>query len=304
MFWSLSRYPRCGHPRTDDEALAAPARWGEYPTVNEKNRTHLLRSSALSALPNERSFESRRAALRRQRNESSSIPMMRVWGRVNASPLAPSSSPSGTTTPLRSGRGRRPRPAGGQFPGARRFWAVSPRILQAFLGDRELHDLPTSIRTLRHPAGQPLSQYRSTVDAGVLSTVRDRRVRSAVERTYLLHSSAATATATATASLDELSDMTPDQHRHMFLASVAGLIGDFDGYLDRDSIDPIRDGVSCRPQGRPRDIGAHRFIDPTRISSAIQNTSDPGAAGGTHCMPRHRIVVNLPTTECALCGNR
>jgi hypothetical protein len=43
--------------------------------------------------------------------------------------------------------------------------------------------------------------------------------------------------------------MTSDQHRQMFLAYVAGLIGDFDRYLDRGDVDLLRDGVSYRLAG-------------------------------------------------------
>jgi hypothetical protein len=38
--------------------------------------------------------------------------------------------------------------------------------------------------------------------------------------------------------------MTVDEHRQAFTAFVAGLLGDFDRYLARGDIDPIRDGVS------------------------------------------------------------
>src|SRR3984957_13847304 len=66
MSWSLSGHPRCGHPRTDhDEALDAPARRGEHPTVNEKNRTHLPRSCATTALLIELRLECSRATNRK-----------------------------------------------------------------------------------------------------------------------------------------------------------------------------------------------------------------------------------------------
>lgn len=38
--------------------------------------------------------------------------------------------------------------------------------------------------------------------------------------------------------------MTPDDHRQMFLAFVAGLVGDFDRYLARGDVDLLRDGVT------------------------------------------------------------
>jgi hypothetical protein len=76
------------------------------------------------------------------------------------------------------------------------------------------------------------------VAGGVLAVVAERRVRGAVERTYVLRTSAARIGA------DEIAKMTRDEHRQAFLAFVAGLIGDVDRYLARDHIDPLRDGAS------------------------------------------------------------
>ena len=92
----------------------------------------------------------------------------------------------------------------------------------------------------------PASLYRHVarlVDAGVLAVVAERRVRGAVERTYVLR------TATANVSLDAVAKMSPDEHRQAFLAFVAGLVGDFDRYLARGDIDLVRDGVSYRLAG-------------------------------------------------------
>lgn len=97
------------------------------------------------------------------------------------------------------------------------------RIVQAFLGDRAL---TTAQLREEMPTYQRASLYRHlaclVVDGGVLSLVSERRVRGAVERTYLLR------TAAASISLDELKRMTPDEHRQAFLAYLAGLIEDFD----------------------------------------------------------------------------
>src|SRR5262249_17469518 len=41
--------------------------------------------------------------------------------------------------------------------------------------------------------------------------------------------------------MDEVASMTPEEHRQAFLAFVAGLIADFDRYLDRDDFNPARD---------------------------------------------------------------
>jgi hypothetical protein len=120
---------------------------------------------------------------------------------------------------------------------------VRLRVVQAFLGDRAL--TTTQLRT-ELPDVPPASLYRHVarlVNGGVLSVVAERRVRGALERTYVLR------TAAASLSLDQLAKMTPDQHRQAFLAFVAGLIGDFDRYLARGDIDLLRDGVSYRMAG-------------------------------------------------------
>jgi hypothetical protein len=120
---------------------------------------------------------------------------------------------------------------------------VRLRIVQAFLGDRAL---TTSELRTELPELPPASLYRQVarlVDGGVLVAVAERRVRGALERTYVLRTSA------ATVSFDELAKMSADDHRHAFLTFVAGLIGDFDRYLARGKIDLLRDGVSYRLAG-------------------------------------------------------
>jgi DNA-binding transcriptional ArsR family regulator len=119
---------------------------------------------------------------------------------------------------------------------------VRLRILQAFLGDRALTTTELQTELSDVPAGSLYRHVARLVDGGVLNVVHERRVRGAVERTYVLRSSA------GMVSLDELAKMTPDEHRQMFLAYVAGLIGDFDRYLARGDIDLLRDGVSYRMQ--------------------------------------------------------
>jgi DNA-binding transcriptional ArsR family regulator len=117
---------------------------------------------------------------------------------------------------------------------------VRLRIVQAFLGDRAL---TTSELRSELPDVPPASLYRHVarlVDAGVLAVVSERRVRGALERTYVLRSSA------ATISRDEVATMSPEEHRRAFLSFVARLVGDFDRYLARDHIDPLRDGADYR----------------------------------------------------------
>jgi hypothetical protein len=120
---------------------------------------------------------------------------------------------------------------------------VRLRIVQAFLGDRALS---TSQLRTELPDVPPASLYRNVarlVEGGVLAVVAERKVRGALERTYILR------TAAASVSLDEVAKMTPDEHRQAFLAFVAGLVGDFDRYLARGDVDLVRDGVTYNLAG-------------------------------------------------------
>lgn len=117
------------------------------------------------------------------------------------------------------------------------------RIVQAFLGDRALttSDLRSQLADV-----PPASLYRHVarlVDAGVLTVVNERRVRGAVERTYVLR------VAAASINIDELERMSRDDHRQAFIAFVAGLLGDVDRYLEREDFDPVRDGAGYRLAG-------------------------------------------------------
>ena len=120
---------------------------------------------------------------------------------------------------------------------------VRLRIVEAFLGDRAL---TTSALAAELADVPPASLYRHVarlVDAGVLAVVAERRVRGALERTYVLRLTA------ATVGLDEVAAMSADDHRQAFMAFVAGLLGDFDRYLARGDIDLLRDGVGYRMAG-------------------------------------------------------
>jgi hypothetical protein len=115
---------------------------------------------------------------------------------------------------------------------------VRLRIVQAFLGDRALTTTQLRAELPDVPAGSLYRQVAKLVEGGVLAVVSERRVRGALERTYVLRTSA------ARIGVNELATMSRDEHRQAFLAFVAGLIGDFDRYLARDEIDPLRDGAS------------------------------------------------------------
>jgi Helix-turn-helix domain len=120
---------------------------------------------------------------------------------------------------------------------------VRLRVVQAFLGDRAL---TTSDLRSELPDVPPASLYRHVarlVGAGVLSVVSERRVRGARERTYVLR------VAAASINLQEVERMSREDHRHAFMAFVAGLLGDVDRYLEHQDFDPARDGAGYRLAG-------------------------------------------------------
>jgi hypothetical protein len=120
---------------------------------------------------------------------------------------------------------------------------VRLRIVQAFLGDRALTTGELRSELPDVPAASLYRHVARLVDGGVLSVVAERRVRGALERTYIMR------TASATIGVDDLAKMSADEHRRAFLAFVAGLLHDFDRYLARGEIDLLRDGVSYRLVG-------------------------------------------------------
>jgi Helix-turn-helix domain len=120
---------------------------------------------------------------------------------------------------------------------------VRLRIVQAFLGDRALTTSQLSGELADVPAASLYRHVSRLVAAGVLQVVAERRVRGAVERTYVLRLAA------ARVPLADLDAMSTDDHRQMFLAFAAGLIADFDRYLARGDVDLLRDGVAFGIEG-------------------------------------------------------
>jgi hypothetical protein len=120
---------------------------------------------------------------------------------------------------------------------------VRLRVVQTFLGDRELTtgqlrdelpDIPTA-SLYRHVA--------TLVDGAVLEVVAERKVRGTFERTYRLN------IANTNVSGEEAATMDADAHRRAFMTFVAALLSDYDRYLAHDGFDLARDGVGYRQAG-------------------------------------------------------
>jgi Helix-turn-helix domain len=120
---------------------------------------------------------------------------------------------------------------------------VRLRIVQAFLGDRALTTTQLSAELADVPPASLYRQVARLVAADVLRVVAQRRVRGAVERTYVLRLAA------ARVSLDEIAAMSANDYRQMFMAYAAGLLADFDRYLQRPEVDLVKDGVAFAIEG-------------------------------------------------------
>ena len=165
---------------------------------------------------------------------------------------------------------------------------VRLRIVQAFLGDRALTTTQLRAELPDVPAGSLYRHVAKLVDGGVLAVVSERRVRGALERTYVLRTSA------ARLSVTDIATMSRDEHRQAFLAFVAGLIADFDRYLARDEIDPLRDGASYNL--------AAMWLDDAELAELARElyiVLQPRAANPPTPARKRRILatVLLPGTE-------
>ncbi|HKT01383.1 MAG TPA: helix-turn-helix domain-containing protein [Rugosimonospora sp.] len=165
---------------------------------------------------------------------------------------------------------------------------VRLRIVQAFLGDRALTTGALAAELADVPPATLYRQVARLAGAGVLQAVAQRRVRGAVERTYVLRASAALITP------DQVATMSVDDMRQAFLAFTAGLLGDVDRYLAGEDVDPTRDGASFR-------LGA-LWLDDAEFAALLRELMrvlQPAAANPPRPGRRRRILatVLLPGEE-------
>lgn len=117
------------------------------------------------------------------------------------------------------------------------------RIVQAFLGDRQLTTGELLAEMDGVPAATLYRQVATLAKAGVLVVVGERPVRGTVERTYAL------SVQDAQVSDEDLREMSPEDHRRAFMTFLAGLLADVDRYVDTGDVDLERDGAGYRSVG-------------------------------------------------------
>ena len=164
------------------------------------------------------------------------------------------------------------------------------RIVQAFLGDREL----TTGQLLAEIDGiPPATLYRQVATlakAGVLVVVGERQVRGTVERTYAL------SVADAQISDEDLRAMKPEDHRRAFMAFLAGLLADVDRYIDGGDVDLEQDGAGYRTVGLwlTRDELAAMV---TEIGAAVQARIGYGPGPGRARRMLSTVLIPVPGAD-------
>lgn len=117
---------------------------------------------------------------------------------------------------------------------------VRLRIVRAFLGDRALTTAQLSSELADVPTGSLYRHVGLLAKEGILQVVAEKRVRGAVERTYVLR------VAAAQLQPEEIASMSMEDHARAFMAFTAGLLADFDRYVASAAADPANDGSGYR----------------------------------------------------------
>jgi DNA-binding transcriptional ArsR family regulator len=117
---------------------------------------------------------------------------------------------------------------------------VRMRIVHAMSGGQAM---TTTQLCARLPDVSKATVYRHVgvlADEGVLEVEGEHRVHGAVERTYRLRRERAAVDA------GEAASVSADEHRQVFTVAMAILMAEFNGYLDREGSDPVKDLVGYR----------------------------------------------------------
>lgn len=115
---------------------------------------------------------------------------------------------------------------------------VRLRILQAFLGGRELTTSQLAAELNDLPSGGLYRHVSLMANGRVLQVVSERRVRGAVERTYALRQEGSVLSAA------DMAAFSRQDHAQSFGIFVAALLSEYQRYLAAPDADPIGDGAT------------------------------------------------------------
>jgi DNA-binding transcriptional ArsR family regulator len=117
---------------------------------------------------------------------------------------------------------------------------VRLRIILAFARGRRLTAREVAEILADVPQATLYRHIERLYRGGALAIAAERRIRGAVERTYVL------AEGGVSISPEDLAKSSRDDHLGYFTAFAAGLIAQFEQYLERPQIDLLKDGVGYR----------------------------------------------------------
>lgn len=159
------------------------------------------------------------------------------------------------------------------------------RIIQAFLGDRELTTGQLAAELDGVGSATLYRQVATLAGAGVLTVVGERPVRGTVERTYAL--------STVEEPGDESQVFSGEDHRRDFLAFLAGLLSDVDRYIDAGDVDLERDGAGYRSVGLWLSDDEFTAMI-TEIGAAVQARAANGPAAGRTRRILSTVLIPVP----------
>src|SRR5260370_31839500 len=122
---------------------------------------------------------------------------------------------------------------------------VRRRIILAFARGRRLTPQQVATVLVDVPQATLYRQIERLFQGGVLAIAAEKRVRGAVERTYVL------AEGGASLSPEDLAQASRDDHLGYFTAFGAGLIAHVEQYLQRAKIDFLKDGPGYPQRALP-----------------------------------------------------
>ncbi len=117
---------------------------------------------------------------------------------------------------------------------------VRLRIVNALAGGRALTTAQLCERLRDTSQATVYRHVAALADGGILEVDGEQQVRGTIERSYRLRRDRAAIAAGVGKS------MSLEEHRRLFTATMAALIAEFDGYLQRDGADPYDHSVSYR----------------------------------------------------------
>lgn len=129
------------------------------------------------------------------------------------------------------------------------------------------------------------------LESGFVQVVDERQIRGAVSRTYALAGSAVLEGV-------GLADATREDHFRSFATFVAGLLGEYGGYLDRPAVDPERDGVGFREHVlHLTDEELHELLGELRAVIAARSALPPDGGRTPRLLATITMPVGAPTAE-------